>query len=98
MSFFVLLILANSYECPLHAHGFNANSVKMVYLPNGFYRVVIKYTHIPIGEYREAHADFKKHSEASKFARDLINGADFFLGKITTSVHFHKDENKPNPF
>ena len=93
-----LLSFTISYFNSASSHGFQANTVKIEKRPNGLFRVVIQYTHVSIGEFREAHAEFKTLNEASKFAQNLISGADFFLGKIKESVHFHKDGNKLSPF
>lgn len=94
----ITLLFAAAYSDNALAHGFNADRVKILYVPaERVYRVTIKYTHVAVGEYREAHIDFKKRTEALKIYWDLINGADFFLGDIKESVHFHKPvpTNKP---
>lgn len=93
--FFISLFF---YCTQIFAHGFNADRVIIDKLPNGYYRIIIKYTNIEIGEYREAHADFKKYEEAQKLFNMLIKGADFFLGDITKSVHFHNPPEKNNPY
>jgi hypothetical protein len=80
------------------ADGFNANWVQITKLPTGLYRVNIKYTHVEIGEYREAHADFAKKEDATELYQKLVNGADFFLGDIKKSVHFHKPAEKNKPY
>jgi hypothetical protein len=81
-----------------NAHGFNANFVDIVKTFGGKYRVVIKYTHVELGEYREAFVDFEKKDEAIKIFQDLARGADFFLGDIKNSVHFHNPAEKQQPF
>ena len=80
-----------------HAHGFNANRVHISRQLTGKYRVTIKYTHVELGEYREAHIDFNNKNEAIKAYQDLAQGADFFLGDIKKSLHFHNpsESNKP---
>jgi hypothetical protein len=81
------------------AHGFNADRVKILYVPaDRVYRVTIRYTHVEVGEYREAHIDFKKRLEALKVYWDLVNGADFFLGDAKDSVHFHETVQKNKPY
>ncbi|MEN9809814.1 MAG: hypothetical protein RLZZ488_1381 [Pseudomonadota bacterium] len=71
------------------AHGFNANHVDIVKTFGRKYRVIIKYTHVELGEYREAHIDFDKKDDAIKAFQDLAKGADFFLGDVKNSIHFH---------
>ena len=80
------------------AHGFNANTVEILRLSNGQYRVVIHYTHVELGEYRQAHIDFDKKEEAIKTYQDLAQGADFFLGDVKKSIHFHTPPEKNKPF
>lgn len=80
------------------AHGFNANRVQIMRLLNGTYRVVIQYTHVEVGEYREAHVDFEKKDEAIKAYQDLVQGADFFLGDMKKTIHFHTPPQKNKPF
>ncbi|NBO37134.1 hypothetical protein EBU99_00960 [bacterium] len=80
------------------AHGFNANYVDIVKTYGGKYRVIIKYTHVEVGEYREAHIDFDKKEEAIKAFQDLANGADFFMGDIKGSIHFHNPPEKAKSF
>lgn len=82
----------------LKAHGFNANFVDIVKTFGGKYRVIIKYTHVEVGEYREAFIDFKNKEEAIKAFQDLARGADFFLGDIKNSIHFHNPPEKEKPF
>jgi hypothetical protein len=96
-----LLLLSTSLAIPLqaNAHGFNANRVHIVRVPaSGMYRVLIYYTHVEVGEYREAHIDFAKRTDALKVYYDLINGADFFLGDTKETVHFHKEPAKNAPY
>ncbi|MFZ9521685.1 MAG: hypothetical protein ACO3A4_14530 [Silvanigrellaceae bacterium] len=80
------------------AHGFNANHVDIVKTFGRKYRVIIKYTHVELGEYREAHIDFDKKDEAIKAFQDLVKGADFFLGDIKNSIHFHNPPEQNQPF
>lgn len=81
------------------AHGFNANHVRIVRAPaSGKYRVIISYTHVEIGEYREAFADFTTKQEAIDFYQQLAQGADFFLGDVSKSVHFHTPPARNAPF
>ena len=80
------------------SHGFNANRVKILKLANGKYRIIAQYTHVEAGEYREAIVDFEKKQEALKVYKELIEGADFFLGESQPSLHFHKPVPKNNPF
>lgn len=91
----VLVILDVSIA---HAHGFNANKVQITRLENGKYRVIINYTHVEVGEYRQAYADFDKKKDAMKAYQDIANGADFFLGDIGKSIHFHNPPEKNKPF
>lgn len=80
------------------AHGFNANFVDIVKTFGGKYRVIIKYTHVELGEYREAFIDFDKKADAIKAFEDLARGADFFLGDVKKSIHFHTPPEKQNPY
>jgi hypothetical protein len=80
------------------AHGFNANWVHITRLPSGVYRVLIKYTHVEAGEFREAHIDFAKKQEALDAYQKLVQGADFFLGDVKKSIHFHTPPEKPDPY
>jgi hypothetical protein len=80
------------------AHGFNANFVDIVKTFGGKYRVIIKYTHVEVGEYREAHIDFSDREEAIKSFQDLVRGADFFLGDVKNSIHFHNPPEQTQPF
>lgn len=82
----------------LQAHGFNANFVDIVKTFGGKYRVIIKYTHVEVGEYREAHIDFVNKEEAIKVFQDLVRGADFFLGDVKTTIHFHNPPEQAQPF
>lgn len=79
------------------AHGFNANHVDIVKTFGRKYRVIIRYTHVELGEYREAHIDFDKKDDAIKAFQDLAKGADFFLGDIKNSIHFHNPPESNTP-
>ena len=83
---------------PARAHGFNANHVDIVKTFGRKYRVIIKYTHVEVGEYREAHVDFDKKEDAIKVFQDLAKGADFFLGDVKNSIHFHNPPETNKPF
>ncbi|MBX9702952.1 MAG: hypothetical protein K2X39_02240 [Silvanigrellaceae bacterium] len=78
--------------------GFNANWVDIVRLNNGKYRVIIKYTHVEIGEFREAHVDFDSKEKAIDIFQKLAKGADFFFGDIEKTVHFHSTPEKNTPY
>ena len=81
------------------AHGFNANRVRIAYVPaSGKYRVTIEYTHIEVGEYREAFAEFETKEAAIAAYQQLAQGADFFLGEVQKSIHFHTPPQKNSPF
>lgn len=70
------------------SHGFTADVVDIKRLPDGKYRVLISYTHTQIGEYREAHIDFKEKAKAVAAFEKLARGAEFFRGSADT-IHFH---------
>lgn len=98
---FFVLALAGYFQIThsAFAHGFNANHVNIIRTTNGKYRIVIRYTHIEVGEYREAHIDFTNREEALKVYWDLAKGADFFLGNDAKNiVHFHTEPPKNNPY
>ncbi len=81
------------------AHGFNADRVKILYVPaDNLYRITIRYTNIEVGEYREAVVHHRNRAEALKVYWDLVNGADFFLGNVKDSIHFHDEATKNNPY
>jgi hypothetical protein len=82
---------------PAFAHGFTADVVDIKRLMNGKYRVYISYTHLQIGEYREAHIDFKDKKEAIEAFRKLVAGAEFFLGDAK-GIHFHGQPESKDPF
>jgi hypothetical protein len=80
------------------AHGFNANRVRITRIPAGKYRVIIAYSHVEVGEYREAHVDFDSKDEAVATYQQLVQGADFFLGDIKKTIHFHTPPQKNVPY
>jgi hypothetical protein len=92
-----LILSTLSPDCG-QAHGFNANYVDIVKTFGRKYRVIIKYTHVEAGEYREAHIDFEKKEDAVKAFQDLAKGADFFLGDIKKSIHFHTPPEGNSPY
>lgn len=94
----VLLSILGLLPLETYAHGFNANWVHILRVDNGKYRVIIRYTHNEIGEYREAYVDFDKKEEAIKAYQDLAGGADFFLGDVKKSIHFHNPPQKNKPY
>lgn len=65
---------------------------------SGKYRVIIQYTHIEVGEYRESFAEFETKEAAIAAYQQLVQGADFFLGDVTKSIHFHTPPQKNSPF
>lgn len=93
-----LVLAFTSLPNSSHAHGFNANHVDIVKTFGRKYRVIIKYTHVEVGEYREAHIDFDKKEEAIKAFQDLAKGADFFLGDVKNSIHFHTPPESNSPY
>lgn len=94
----IVLLVAASATLEAFAHGFNANWVDIKKIPGRKYRVVIKYTHVEVGEYRDAHIDFDNKEDAIKAYQDLAQGADFFLGDVKKSIHFHKETEKNKPY
>lgn len=60
--------------------------------------MIIKYTHNEVGEYREAIVEFDSKEEAIKVFQDLAKGADFFLGDVKKSIHFHNPPQKNKPY
>lgn len=77
--------------------GFSANWVDIMILHNGKYRVIIKYTNLRIGEYREAYVDFVSKKEAIEVFQKLALGADFYWGSHKT-IHFHDTPDKLKPY
>lgn len=95
-----LAVVASMFliQCPAFAHGFNANWVDILKSQTGKYRVMIRYTHNEVGEYREAYVEFENKEEAIKAYQDLAAGADFFLGDVKKSIHFHNPPEKNKPY
>jgi hypothetical protein len=89
--FFILIGFSNP------AFPFTADYVQIMRLDNGKYRVLIDYTNLTVGEYRQAFVDFDKKADAIKAFTDLAKGADFYLGKKNT-IEFRKDDEKVNPY
>jgi hypothetical protein len=79
------------------AHGFTADTVDIKRLPSGKYRVFISYTHLQIGEYREAHIDFVDKNAAIEAFQKLVKGAEFFRGDAK-SIHFHDGPEVKQPY
>jgi hypothetical protein len=98
VALYIVLISLTVRPIVVQAHGFNANFVDIVKTFGGKYRVIIKYTHVEVGEYREAHIDFDNKEEAIKSFQDLARGADFFLGDVKSSIHFHTPPEQNKPF
>jgi hypothetical protein len=97
--FFSAVILFSLGASHASAHGFNADTVKILYVPaDNLYRITVRYTNVEVGEYREAIIHYRKRTEALKVYWDLVNGADFFLGNVKESVHFHENDPKNNPY
>ncbi len=100
--FFVLSLIVFNFlphrNSKAHAHGFNANHVDIVKTYGRKYRVIIRYTHVEVGEYRVAHIDFDNKEEAIKAFQDLAKGADFFLGDVKKSIHFHTPPESNSPY
>lgn len=94
----IIFLIFAGYSLRASAHGFNANWVDIQRTSYGRYRVIIKYTHNEIGEYREAYIEFTNKDEAIKAFQDLAKGADFFLGDIKKSIHFHNPPEKNEPY
>lgn len=98
MTFFLTALLL-VFETPIAlSHGFNANRVQINRMLNGIYRVTIQYTHVELGEYRESHADFVKKADAIAAYQKLVQGADFHLGDVSKTIHFHNPVPKNTPF
>ncbi len=94
-----LMIVIILLMLPLKAlpDGFSANWVDIMILHNGKYRVIIKYTNLRIGEYREAYVDFVSKKEAIEVFQKLALGADFYWGSHKT-IHFHDSPDKLKPY
>ncbi len=95
--FISILFISIPFNPKSYAEGFSANWVDIMILHNGKYRVIIKYTNVQIGEYREAYVDFESKKEAIEVFQKLALGADFYWGDRKT-IHFHKTPDKPKPY
>jgi hypothetical protein len=93
----IILIIIFFFDSQVYAEGFSANWVDIMILRNGKYRVIIKYTNLRIGEYREAYVDFESKKEAIEVFQKLALGADFYWGDRKT-IHFHDKPETPKPF
>jgi hypothetical protein len=80
------------------AHGFTANRVWVQRMESGAFRITIRYTHIELGEYREAHLLTYSKEEANQWYQNLIKGAEFFLGDAKNNIHFHTPPPTPIPY
>ncbi|WP_158998970.1 hypothetical protein [Pigmentibacter ruber] len=96
--YLLIIILFNLIYYPFsYSGGFSANWVDIMILHNGKYRVIIKYTNLNIGEYREAYVDFESKKEAIEVFQKLALGADFYWGSNKT-IHFHETPDKLKPY
>jgi hypothetical protein len=93
----ILSIFLSTFSIQSFADGFSANWVDIMILHNGKYRVIIKYTNLKIGEYREAYVDFESKKEAIEVFQKLALGADFYWGDRHT-IHFHDKPDKSKPY
>ena len=85
----IILLITELLQTQAQAHGFTANKIRLTRDLNGEYRITIWYTHISIGEFREASISTKSKMEAEKIFEQLKAGAEFFLGDIKKTMHFH---------
>jgi hypothetical protein len=92
-----LVLIGMTLSATANAHGFTADAVDIKRLPNGKYRVLIAYTHLQIGEYRQAHIDFKEKAKAIEAFENLVRGAEFFRGSAE-SIHFHDGPEVKEPY
>lgn len=97
MKIFIATYFFLFFSYPAYPGGFSANWVDIMILHNGKYRVIIKYTNLNIGEYREAYVDFVSKKEAIAVFQKLALGADFYWGNSNT-IHFHDTPDKLNPY
>jgi len=94
----LLLFFVITYPEPSYAEGFTANWVNIVRLEsNGRYRVIIKYTNLQVGEYREAFVDFTSKKEAIDVFQKIAKGATFFWGD-SKKIYFPKEAEKLKPY
>lgn len=96
LKFIILLSSILSYA-PAFSSGFTANWVDIQRLNNGKIRVIIKYTNLGIGEYREAFVDFDSKKEAIEVFQKLAKGATFYWGD-SKNIYFPKEADKANPY
>ena len=94
---YLILLFLWIHCSPAFAEGFTANWVDIVQLNNGYYRVIIKYTNLEIGEYREAYVDFTSKKGAIDVFQKLAKGATFFWGD-SKSIYFPKEAEKLRPY
>jgi hypothetical protein len=95
MKITTLLFLNSLYFMMAHAHGFTANYVNITFEPaSKKYRVEVEYTHIEVGEYRKAFAEFSDKKEALLVLEKIAKGAHFFIGNLSNTIHFHESEQK----
>ena len=92
-----ILISLFSYSPMSFSEGFTANWVDIQHLNNGKYRVIINYTNLEIGEYRQAYVDFIKKKEAIDVFQKLAQGATFYWGDSKT-IFFPKEGEKLSPY
>lgn len=85
------------YIEPANSEGFTANWVDIKHLNNGRFRVIIKYTNIQVGEYREAYVDFTSKKQAIEVFQKIATGATFFWGD-SKKIYFPKEAEKPRPY
>lgn len=85
------------YQGNVFAEGFTANWVDIVRLNNGQYRVLIKYSNVEVGEYREAFVDFTSKKDAIEIFQKLAKGATFFWGD-SKKIYFPKETEKLRPY
>ncbi len=94
----LLCLLTALYLQPMvYAEGFTANWVDIVRTNNGQYRVLIKYSNVEVGEYREAFVDFKSKKEAIDIFQKLARGATFYWGD-SKKIFFPKEVEKLRPY
>jgi hypothetical protein len=91
-------LILQTFSLHALAHGFNADKVKIIRMPNGMYRLTIQYTHLQIGERREAHIELNTEKQATETFQKLTQGADFFLGQLDKNIHFHNPPETKKPW
>lgn len=93
----ILILSLFFYIQSAFTEGFSANWVDITRLNNGKYRVIIRYTNIQVGEYRESAVDFTSKKEAIEVFQKLAKGATFFWGD-SKKIYFSKEADKPKPY